>query len=102
MAERDSSTSDAKIQTDMIPSHIYEQQLKMWVEGRSYHNLIHDLCVPDFSCCHPEMKQEKIVRECFYLAYLQKKAVIWEALLLMFTEAMMAKETGERITLKLN
>lgn len=87
---------------DLVPDHMYDAQLKLWVKGRPYHNVIHDLCVPDFSCCHPEMLQDEEIRKCFYYAYKQKKVVVWDQLLYMFAECMLAKENGHRIIINKN
>lgn len=40
-------------------------QLKQWVDGNSIHNKIDDECCPDFSCCIPQLKQPKEIRETF-------------------------------------
>ena len=40
-------------------------QLKEWVKGNSIHNTIDGECCPDFSCCKPELLQQKEIRETF-------------------------------------
>ena len=45
--------------------------LTTWVRGNSYHFLNEEECVPDYSCCVPELQAELIARQCFRLAYLR-------------------------------
>lgn len=40
----------------------YDEQLTLWVAGESVHG---DQCVPDFSCCEPDLKADAIVRKAF-------------------------------------
>lgn len=46
----------------------YDEQLKLWVEGKSFHNRDRDECCPDFSCCKPELQAPREVREAFVAA----------------------------------
>lgn len=45
----------------MIPN----DQLALWVQGNSIHNLERNECTPDFSCCCQKLKWPKEVREKF-------------------------------------
>jgi len=47
----------------------HEEQLELWVNGKSVHNDEKDACCPDFSCCHPELKADKATRIKFAKAY---------------------------------
>ena len=49
-----------------------EEQLKLWVEGKSVHNQESNECCPDFSCCQPQLLAPKHERKAFLVAY-QKK-----------------------------
>lgn len=40
----------------------YEEQLSEWAAGRPIHG---NCCVPDFSCCKPELLQPEEVRRAF-------------------------------------
>lgn len=31
------------------------QQLILWLNGRSVHNAVNGECLPDFSCCYPDL-----------------------------------------------
>ena len=43
-----------------------KEQLELWVEGNSIHNKDNrDECCPDFSCCKPELKANRKIREAF-------------------------------------
>jgi len=44
-------------------------QLALWVEGRSLHDHDRDECVPDYSCCRPELAVPKEVRELYLKAH---------------------------------
>ena len=38
-------------------------QLRMWIHGVSIHNAFSDECCPDFSCCRPELLNDRAKRE---------------------------------------
>lgn len=42
-----------------------EEQIKLWVNGDSKHNLERDECCPDFSCCEPGLLWSKEDRVMF-------------------------------------
>lgn len=44
------------------------EHLTLWVQGNSIHNLEHNQCCPDFSCCAPKLRWPKERREQFKLA----------------------------------
>ena len=45
-------------------------QLSLWVEGRSVHDHSRDECVPDYSCCRPQLAVPKEEREMYLRAHL--------------------------------
>ena len=42
-----------------------EEQLDLWIEGKSVHNKERDECCPDFSCCEPSLLAPKEARIAF-------------------------------------
>lgn len=46
-----------------------EEQLKLWESGDPKHNAIDDECCPDFSCCHPTLLADEVIRKAFMSAY---------------------------------
>ena len=60
----------------------YRKRLKMWVEGKCIH--ADDWCLPDFSCCMPELLAPKEERELFFQLYLENKHQEYERMLMMF------------------
>jgi hypothetical protein len=46
------------------------ESLKNWVDGKSKHLDEFGFCIPDYSCCIPELKQPKPVREAVFEAFL--------------------------------
>lgn len=42
-----------------------EEQLELWVNGKSVHNKEMDECCPDFSCCHSGVNTPVEVRKKF-------------------------------------
>ena len=48
----------------------YEEQLSLWVDGKSIHGAGSEgVCCPDFSCCRPELLAPRDVREVFAAAH---------------------------------
>lgn len=47
-----------------------EMQLQDWSEGLSVHNDTDGVCVPDYSCCYPELSSPPRART-LYLQYLR-------------------------------
>ena len=45
-----------------------DEQLRLWVAGTSVHNETTGECVPDFSCCKPELQSSQETREAFMRA----------------------------------
>lgn len=43
----------------------HNEQLQAWVEGRSIHDTESDQCVPDFSCCQPDLLVDEKTRKAF-------------------------------------
>lgn len=56
------------------------EQLAIWVEGKSIHNEDRNECCPDFSCCNPELLAEESVR----IAFAEADPVVREEMLMMF------------------
>lgn len=48
-----------------------EEQVKLWVEGKSVHQ---EECVPDFSCCKPELLQPEEIRIAYARANEKERA----------------------------
>jgi len=60
----------------------YRKRLKMWCDGHPIH--LDDWCLPDFSCCVPELLAPKEERELFVKLYLKGKRNQYERMLMMF------------------
>ncbi len=45
-----------------------DEQLALWVQGRSAHNDDRGECCPDFSCCNPESAASREERETYVRA----------------------------------
>jgi len=62
-------SSEKIINNPFDPSLSYRQRLMYqtirWVAGESLHNPVENECCPDFSCCHPDLKAPRKVREKF-------------------------------------
>lgn len=41
------------------------EQLVKWRNGESIHDVEHNMCCPDFSCCQPQLLANKETREAF-------------------------------------
>ena len=61
-----------------------EEQLELWLDGKSVHNVEIDECCPDFSCCRPELLAPKDVREIFVKAHRQGNENVTNRLLMEF------------------
>jgi len=53
---------------DMTPM----EQIQYWVKGKPIHDIDTGLCVPDFSCCFPQLLASQLERDLFYRAYTHK------------------------------
>lgn len=47
----------------------YEEQLELWVYGKSVHNSDLDICCPDFSCCNKNVNTPIEERKAYFKAY---------------------------------
>ena len=54
-----------------------DRQLLLWVRGRSVHDWAQDRCVPDYSCCRPELAAPLEERE--HYAALLAAGDLWPA-----------------------
>lgn len=70
----------------MIPS--CEEQLELWVNGKSVHNKDRNECCPDFSCCSKGVDTPLEARLAFQRADQETR----ESMLGMFLGGMIAKE----------
>lgn len=77
-----------------------DEQLKLWVEGKSVHNKTHPIkgvsggeCCPDFSCCNPELKARKSERIKFFRATPGMR----NSMLMMFLSRML-KNSGMKVS----
>ncbi len=68
-----------------------QQQLELWVAGKSVHNDERGECCPDFSCCSPELLAPKETREAFQRASQNERMEI----LMMFLGTMMNQEAPD-------
>lgn len=59
------------------------ERLKKWVEGECIHVDGED-CLPDFSCCKPELLAPKEERELFLKLWIEEKHSEYEKMLMMF------------------
>jgi len=50
-----------------------DEQVDLWVQGRSVHNPDRDECCPDFSCCQPDLLAPVEVRKAFQAAGEQQR-----------------------------
>lgn len=53
-------TVDGKRTTEYIKALVF--QTKAWIDGTSLHNALTNECCPDFSCCHPDMQANQVIR----------------------------------------
>ena len=60
----------------------YKKRLRLWVEGKPIH--LDDQCLPDFSCCMPELLAPKEERELFIKLYFAGKHTEYEKMMMMF------------------
>lgn len=63
-----------------------EEQLELWLDGKSVHNIETDECCPDFSCCRPELLAPIEIREIFVKAYGQGNENVTNRLLMEFLD----------------
>lgn len=60
------------------PREREQRQLRLWVRGRSRHDLVSDTCCPDYSCCRPELQAPLELRE--HYAALVTQGDLWGVL----------------------
>lgn len=77
----------------------YEEQLQLWVEGKSVHDSDEkgEQCCPDFSCCRPELQVPKEERELFQQLYLEEKHSESERMLMMFLGRAISLLTDKKV-----
>jgi len=46
-----------------------DEQLKRWLAGDPQHDEVRDECVPDYSCCHPELLVSIDARRAYWNAH---------------------------------
>lgn len=73
----------------------YKRRLKMWELGKPIHQ--DDWCLPDFSCCMPEMLAPKEERELFVQLYFANKHAECERMLMMFLGRAMPLLTDKKV-----
>lgn len=59
-------------------------QICLWYQGVSLHDYRHNDCVPDFSCCRPELLAQREEREMYLIAYVTGDALTEHRMLVMF------------------
>jgi hypothetical protein len=75
----------------------HEEQLFQWLCGNSMHDIENDRCCPDFSCCHPELKEEIKVRKLYYTSFLEDDYDLQDSLLIIFLGKAMSQNTRSPI-----
>ncbi len=70
-----------------------EEQLKLWVEGKSVHNTTRDECCPDFSCCNKDVNTPIGVRQRFMEAHQDGDQKVINTMLGMFLGKMFSKSS---------
>lgn len=60
-----------------------KRRLRLWVDG-TYIHFPGDDCLPDFSCCKPELAAPKEERELFVKLYFAGKHKEYERMMMMF------------------
>ena len=61
-----------------------EEQLSLWVKGKSVHNNETDICCPDFSCCNDQINTPKEERELFAELHINEQEEERVKMLMMF------------------
>lgn len=56
-----------------------EEQIAQWAAGNSVHNHITDYCVPDYSCCYPELAVDLDQRKAYRLGNAHLRAAMQRA-----------------------
>ena len=69
----------------------HDEQIKAWVEGRSLHSFTEGECVPDFSCCQPDLKVDEATRRRFGQAHEEKDIATLTTMYSVFMEALLTK-----------
>ncbi|MDJ0953379.1 MAG: hypothetical protein QNJ81_06845 [Acidimicrobiia bacterium] len=72
-----------------------EEQLIEWANGNSIHNEERGECCPDFSCCVPEAKADKDVRQRFLKAYMENDQRLMGEMLGNFLANIIQHKTGQ-------
>lgn len=65
-----------------------EEQLKLWLRGKSVHNQKENECCPDFSCCVPECEASLEEKLDFCNAWLKGNHDIISGMMMMFLSGM--------------
>jgi hypothetical protein len=71
-----------------------DEQLELWVQGKSVHNDELEECCPDFSCCGGDLADED-VRKRFAKAYHDHDEGTVMNMLMMFLGAMLKKQGSD-------
>jgi hypothetical protein len=73
-----------------------KRRLKLWVDGILIH-IDGDDCLPDFSCCRPELLAPKEERELFVKLYFAGKHKEYEKMMMMFLGRAMSLLTDKKV-----
>ena len=68
----------------------YDEQLDLWVQGQSVHDIENDWCCPDFSCCNKAIQTPMEDRQLFANAYRQGQISVTDRMLVAFLGNAMA------------
>ena len=73
----------------------YRKRLRMWIDGVCVH--YDNQCLPDFSCCMPELLAPREERELFVKLYLAGKHCECERMLMMFLSRALPLITDKKV-----
>ncbi|MFA7099980.1 MAG: hypothetical protein WC143_07865 [Eubacteriales bacterium] len=73
-----------------------DEQLELWVQGKSVHNDERDECCPDFSCCGGKLADED-TRKRFAKAFYEHDENTTMNMLMIFLGDMLKKIEGKKI-----
>lgn len=62
------------------------QILEEWVKGNCIHDRVKDKCLPDFSCCDPELLAPELVRKRFLKAVKERDIKTQSEMMIMFVQ----------------
>ncbi len=73
------------------------RQLNHWLQGKSLHLEMPDLCCPDYSCCQPDLLAPLEERELYVQAHNAGDVKTLTRLDCMFLGRLIVRQTGDKI-----